>query len=83
VLFYKKITARGINREEDKPIDFSWIIFIGMNKLGFTYKQVRKMYFGFWVELFENYKKQHNFEMKRALYSLHEEDEEISSLSVL
>ncbi len=41
------------------------------------------MYFGFWVELFENYKKQHNFEMKRALYSLHEEDEEISSLSVL
>lgn len=53
-----------------------------MNKLGFTYHEVTQMYFGFWVDLFEVYKKQHNFEVKRGLYLI-EEPEEISSLSVL
>lgn len=53
-----------------------------MNKLGFTYKQTMQMYFGFWVDLFEIYKKHYNFETKRGLYEFPEE-EEISSLSVL
>lgn len=53
-----------------------------MNKLGFTYKQVGQMLFGFWVDLYEAYKRHHNFEMKRGLYEFHEE-EPISSLSVL
>lgn len=66
---------------EEKPIDFSWMIYIGMNKLGFTYRQTGQLYFGFWVDLFEAYKKQYNFETKRGLYLLKEE--EISSLSVL
>lgn len=80
---HKKIKTRGTDEGEEKPIDFSWIVFIGMNKLGFTYRQVCQMYFGFWADLFENYKKQYNFEAKRALYSIREEDEEVSSLSVL
>ena len=41
------------------------------------------MYFGFWVDLFETYKKQYNFETKRGLYNIQEEDEPVSSLSVL
>jgi len=43
------------------------------------------MYFGFWVELFEVYKKHYNFETKRGLYAIeeHPENEPISSLSVL
>lgn len=40
---------------EEKPIDFSWIIFIGMNRLGFPYRQMMHMYFGFWADLFETY----------------------------
>lgn len=42
-----------------------------------------QMYLGFWMDLFEMYKKQYNFETKRGLYSIQEEDEPVSSLSVL
>lgn len=74
--------TRGNSNEDNEPIDFSWIMYIGMNKLGFTCRQVGHMRFGCWVDLFETYKKQYNFELKRALYVLHEE-EPVSSLSVL
>ena len=53
-----------------------------MNKLGFSYRETGQLYIGFWADLFETYKKQYNFETKRELYVLHEE-EPISSLSVL
>lgn len=65
------------------PIDFPWVIYIGMNKLGFTYKQVGHMYFGFWSDLFDVHKKHYNFETKRGLYSFSDEEEQISSLDVL
>lgn len=70
-----------IREEEEKPVDFSWVIYIGMNRLGFTYRQTMQMYFGVWMDLFDAFKKQYNFEIKRAVYTL--EEEEISSLSVL
>ena len=74
-----------MNSNDEQPIDFPWLYFIGMTKLGFTYKQVGRMCFGFWVDLFEVFKKQHNFEMRRGLYAMeeHPESEPISSLSVL
>ena len=68
--------------ESGQPMDFAWLIYIGMNKLGFTYRQTTQMYFGFWVDLFETYKKQYNFEIKRTAYGL-KEIEPVSSLSVL
>lgn len=68
--------------ESGQPIDFAWLIYIGMNKLGFNYRQTTQMYFGFWVDLFETYKKQYNFEIKRTAYEL-KEIEPVSSLSVL
>ncbi len=74
--------SRRMGTGEEKPIDFSWIVFIGMNRLGFPYRQMMHMYFGFWADLFETYKRQYNFETKRGLYVLQEEDD-ISSLSVL
>ena len=40
------------------------------------------MYFGFWIDLFETYKKQYNFELKRTAYRI-DEVEPVSSLSVL
>lgn len=54
-----------------------------MNRMGFTYRQVRQLYFGLWCDLFSIYKRQHNFETKRALYRIGEEEEPVSSLSVL
>ena len=40
------------------------------------------MRFGTWADMFDAYKQQYNFETKRILYNLQEE-EPISSLSVL
>lgn len=74
--------ARQGHNDKEEPIDFAWLTYIGMNKLGFTFRQVGQMTLGFWTDLFETYKKQYNFETKRGLYNLHEA-EPISSLSVL
>lgn len=55
-----------------------------MNKLGFTYKQVGQLYFGMWADLYEIYKMQYNFEMKKSLYDVTASvEEKISSLDVL
>jgi len=53
-----------------------------VTKLGFTYKTVGQQYLGYWIDLFETYKKQYNFEKSKARYELKEE-EKISSLDVL
>lgn len=73
--------ARGETQKES-PIDFLWIYYMGVNKLGFSHREVGRQYFGYWLDLFETYKKQYNFEKARGLYHLYEE-EEISSLDVL
>lgn len=73
--------ARGRDNRE-KPIDFLWLQYIGVNKLGFPYKSVRQQYFGILMELFEIYKKQYNFETKRGLYQIFQM-EEVSSLDAI
>lgn len=73
--------ARG-RKGEEKPIDFLWLRFIGVVKLGFTHRTVGFQYFGFWLDLFETYKKQYNFETKRGLYQLMEM-EEVSTLDAI
>lgn len=79
----KKSVPGKKNRKEETPVDFPWLKYIGVNRLGFTYAQVGHLYFGEWLELFEAFKKQHNFEMRRMLYGRAEEEEPISSLDVL
>ncbi len=81
MLLNKKILTKGAE-DEEKPIDFPWLIYFGMNKLGFSYREVGQMYFGFWADLYETYKKQYNFEIKRAAYRV-DEMEPVSSLSAL
>ncbi|MCM1213317.1 MAG: hypothetical protein NC331_11310 [Lachnospiraceae bacterium] len=79
----KKTAARRDNSGADAPIDFSWLTYIGMNRLGFTYRECGRLYFGQWCDLFEAYKRQHNFEQKGMLYETQEPGEPISSLDVL
>ncbi len=74
--------ARRRNTEEENPINFFWIRYIGVNRLGFSHREAGQQYFGYWCDLFEQFKKQYNFEKKRTLYNILEE-EPISSLSVL
>ena len=81
MLCNKKITARGDGNHE-KPMDFFWIRYMGINKLGFSHRTIGQQYFGYWMDLFETYKKQYNFETKRGLYQLFQM-EEVSSLDVL
>lgn len=82
-MFRKKIAARREDAGEDVPINFSWLTYIGMNKLGFTYRECGWLYFGQWCDLFEIYKRQYNFEKKRLIYDVQEPEEPISSLDVL
>lgn len=81
----KKTVTRGAEKVEDVPIDFPWLFYIGMNKLGFSCRECGWLYFGQWNDLFDVYKRQYNFEQKRMLYKLPQQDvaEPISSLDVL
>lgn len=67
---------------EESPIDFLWLRFIGVTRLGFTHRTIGHQYFGYWADLFETYKKNYNFETKKGLYRILEM-EEVSSLDVL
>lgn len=67
----------------EKPVDFLWLRYIGMNRLGFTYAQAGHLYFSEWSGLFDAYKQHHNFETKRMLYKLEAQEEEISSLDAI
>lgn len=55
---------------------------MGVNRLGFTHREIGQQYLGYWLDLFETYKRQYNFEKSRGLYLL-SEAEEISSLDAL
>jgi len=55
---------------EDTPVDFHWIYYIGMKKLGFSYEELGMIPAGLFYDLTEQFKKQHNFEIKRGLYDL-------------
>lgn len=72
----------GGGEGQEKPIDFLWIWYMGVNRMGFSYRTVGQQYYGYWMDLFETYKKQYNFETKRGLYKLFQM-EEVSSLDVL
>ena len=64
--------ARQGHNDKEEPIDFAWLTYIGMTKLGFTFSQVGQMTLGFWTDLFETYKKQYNFETKRGYLTSNE-----------
>ncbi len=81
MLCNKKIIARGADKREE-PMDFLWLQYIGVNKIGFSYKSVGQQYFGYLMDLFETYKKQYNFETKRGLYKIFQM-EAVSSLDVI
>ena len=65
-------------------MDFPWLYQIGVTCLGFTHRSVRQQYIGEWMDLFEIYKRHHNFLTKRVLFSISDDQEEnISTLDAL
>lgn len=63
---------------ESEPINFAWVILIGM-KIGYSEAEIAKMYFGKWCDMFEEYQKFYNFEIKRGLF---EEKKEVSLMDL-
>lgn len=52
---------------------------IGM-KIGYAEREVAHMYFGKWCDLFEEYKKLHNFEVSRTLFKAAEKERSLMDL---
>ena len=52
---------------EESRIDFAWLTFIGM-QMGYTEKEISRMYFGKWNDMFVHFKWYHNFRAKRCIF---------------
>lgn len=53
--------------EEGGQLDFAWLVFFGM-QMGYTEKEVSRMYLGNWMELYGHFKRFHNFKVKRCVF---------------
>ena len=71
-MFPVKKIKQGTGKEENRPIDVSWLLFIGAAKLGYSEKEVYLMQMGKWLDLFDTYRRVYNFETARQLYSVEE-----------
>ena len=52
------------NLEENPQIDFAWLTFIGM-QMGYTEKEVSRMYLGKWQDMYVHFKWLHNMRVKQ------------------
>ena len=57
----------AIGGGEPKPIDFSWVYAIGM-RIGLSLKEVKRLYYGQFHDLYESFKQQYNFETHKMVY---------------
>lgn len=78
----KKRRSQSKQGEESKEIDFDYITYMSMNRLGFSYKETMRLYFGKFIDLMEVFKKDYNFRVKRMLYVI-EEEKKVTSLMEL
>lgn len=49
-------------------------------EIGYNEKEISRMYFGKWCDLFEEYKKLYNFKLKKYLFK--EEEKEVSLMDL-
>ena len=53
--------------EEQEPIDFSWIYFIGMAKFNLSVKEISKLTIKNFLKLYQQYKDNFDLEMRLRL----------------
>lgn len=70
----KKTIAIQGKYEQEHQIDFVWLYYIAMNKLRFTYKETGMLAFGEWLDFFETFKGQYNFEIRKGIYDIKNAD---------
>ena len=80
MLFIKKIKPGTGKKKEEKPIDVAWLLFIGMNKFGYTEQEAYLLPMGKWIDMFETYKRVHNFDTQRMLYQIEDPAEKKGSI---
>lgn len=52
---------------ESEPVDFAWLVFMGM-QMGYTEKEISRMYMGKWCDLFQHFKWFCNFKARRCVF---------------
>ena len=52
---------------EPKPIDFSWYLFIGRNKLGLSFKETMRLTLKMFEKLYQHYKEDFDLEMQMKI----------------
>lgn len=57
-----------IHEEDELIIDFSWLLFIGHCLLGFSEKEVGRMTLKKILNLYEHYKNNYDFQLKKVSY---------------
>lgn len=67
-------------KKEGVPIDFAWVLYVGLKKFGMQEREVYAMKMGKWLDLFEIHKKMYNFETTKRLYKETEEEEKQGSV---
>lgn len=63
----KRVIHAEDYEENEEPINFAWIVFVGM-EIGYSEREIAHMYYGKWSDLHEEYKKMHNIRMKRMTF---------------
>ena len=58
----------------EQQIDFAWLYYMAMNRLGFTYIESGMLAMGEWQDFLECFKGQYNFETKQNLYDIKNND---------
>lgn len=68
MFFFKKLRNHAELEEdfEESQLDFAWLTFIGM-QIGYTEKEVNRMYLGKWDDMYQNFKWLHNMRVSRTM----------------
>ena len=65
---FNKIQNKNCELDATLRCDFSWILFVGTNMLGFTEKEIGHFTFKKWSLLYEHFKIYHNFCAEQCLF---------------
>ena len=65
---FNNIQNKNCELDATLRCDFSWILFVGTNMLGFTEKEIGHFTFKKWSLLYEHFKIYYNFKTSKQLF---------------
>ena len=73
---FNNIQNKNCELDATLRCDFSWILFVGTNMLGFTEKEIGHFTFKKWSLLYEHFKIYYNFKISKQLFKEKEKEKE-------